>query len=241
MQTSQDRSKLKQRRTITYFVEAAREIVEQEGIAAVTIRRAAHLAGYASATLYNYFDSLPHLVFLATMSCLDDYHAALSGYLEGCDNSLEGHVAVCKCFSEFAFAHPEVYELIFFTLSREKIEEYTYQYYDLFPGKVAREWSAPFNKLLNINNMSACNRDMLTCCVEEGFFTDERAADYLDVSLRLFKSILQDVRSGNLNKDTAVALIMKYFFQLMSRYVLPEKQGLLARARKRWDQPSAAG
>lgn len=234
MQTSQDRLKLKQQRTIKFFIEAAREIIEKEGIEAVTIRKASDIAGYSSATLYNYFDNLPHLVFLATMSYLDEYHAALPAYLAKCENSIEWYMAICKCFSEFAFADPEVYELIFFTHSDEKLEEYTHQYYDLFPEKVVQDWPRPFNQFFNINNMYARNRVMMDYCVEEGFFTTEGTVDFLDVSLRVFKSILQDVRSGELDRETAVSLTMKYYFQLLGCYMLPGHDRELERVMERW-------
>lgn len=47
-----------------YFIDAANQIIENEGIESVTIRKVADIAGYNSATLYNYFNDLNHLLFL---------------------------------------------------------------------------------------------------------------------------------------------------------------------------------
>lgn len=48
--------KFKQRvRMIKYFIDATIEIIEKEGYEGVTIRKVADIAGYNSATIYNYF------------------------------------------------------------------------------------------------------------------------------------------------------------------------------------------
>ena len=47
-----------------YFVDATAEIIEEEGLENVTIRKVADKAGYNSATIYNYFSEISHLLFL---------------------------------------------------------------------------------------------------------------------------------------------------------------------------------
>ena len=61
--TKKDREKIKRSRMMKYFIDAANKIINTQGIDAVNIRDTADLAGYSSATLYNYFDNLTHLVF----------------------------------------------------------------------------------------------------------------------------------------------------------------------------------
>lgn len=46
-----------------YFVDATAEIIEEEGLENVTIRKVADKAGYNSATIYNYFSEVSHLIF----------------------------------------------------------------------------------------------------------------------------------------------------------------------------------
>ncbi|MDR1061462.1 MAG: TetR/AcrR family transcriptional regulator, partial [Clostridiales bacterium] len=73
IQNSTDRALRRQQRTVLYFIDAARDIIKKEGTKAATIRSVADLAGYTSATLYNYFDNLNHIIALATMNYLDAY------------------------------------------------------------------------------------------------------------------------------------------------------------------------
>ena len=70
---SLDKKYIQKVRMVKYFVDATIEIIEKEGYEAVTIRKVADIAGYNSATLYNYFDNLEHLLFFASMRYLQDY------------------------------------------------------------------------------------------------------------------------------------------------------------------------
>ncbi|NDV18386.1 TetR family transcriptional regulator [Pseudodesulfovibrio sp. JC047] len=233
MKTSKDRAKLKQQRIIKFFIDSANEIIKQDGVGAVTIRKAADLAGYTSATLYNYFDNLQHLVFLATMTYLEEYNAALPRYLKGSKNSIERYMLVCKCFAEFSFSDPEIYELLFFTHSDEKLEEYTKQYYDLFPERIVKDWPAPLNKIYVLNSIYSRSYMMLDDCIQEGFITPEKAQDFNDVNLRIYKTILQDVQEGELTKKEAISKTMKYYFQLMEYYMEPDALPLLKQVKQK--------
>jgi len=228
MRSAKARAKIKQQRIIKYFIEAANKIIEKEGIKAVTIRKAADLAGYTSATLYNYFDNLQHLVFLATMTYLEEYNAALPQYLKGNANSIERYLMVCRCFAEYSYSEPEVYELLFFSNSNDKLEEYNRQYYELFPKKIVADWPVPLNKIYTLNNIYSRSYTMLDDCVQDGYLSAEKAHDFNDVNLRIYKTILQDVQNGVMTKDEAIAVTMKYYYQLMEYYMNDDARPLIA-------------
>lgn len=217
---------------MTYFIEAADKIIRQEGIGAVTIRKAADLAGYTSATLYSYFDNLAHLVFLASMNHLEVYNAAIPEYVASCKNSIERYLAISECFSEYSFKEPEIYELLFFTHRDEKLEQYSKQYYDLFPEKSVNSWPSPFSKIYYVNNIYDRSFIMLKDCVDDGFMTMENAYDCNDVALMVFTCILRDVRVGVLNKTAAIEKTMKYYCQLFRCYVKPEYRSLVGTGRE---------
>nr|WP_321258824.1 TetR/AcrR family transcriptional regulator [uncultured Pseudodesulfovibrio sp.] len=238
MKSSKTRARIKQQRIIKYFIDAANEIIKKEGVGSVTIRKAADLAGYTSATLYNYFDNLQHLVFLATMTYLEEYNAALPHYLKGSENSIERYMLVCKCFAEYSFSEPEIYELLFFTHSDEKLEEYTQQYYDLFPEKIVDDWPAPLNKIYVLNSIYSRSYMMLDDCIQDNLITTENARDFNDVNLRIYKTILQDVQNGELTKEEAISMTMKYYFQLMEHYMEPKAKPLLERFMKNLNSDS---
>lgn len=57
--------KVTERRNIrkSYFVNAARRIIETEGMEGISARKVSQMAGYDASTLYNYFESLDHIIF----------------------------------------------------------------------------------------------------------------------------------------------------------------------------------
>ena len=70
----------KNKRMITRFVNVAYDLSVDEGIDSLTIRKIAENAGYNSATIYNYFENLDHLVFYTAMRSIKDYALALPEY-----------------------------------------------------------------------------------------------------------------------------------------------------------------
>lgn len=228
MRSSRDRARIRQKRIMTYFIEAADKIIKEEGLGAVTIRKAADMAGYTSATLYNYFENLTHLVFLGTMNHLEEYNAAIPKCLTGCKNAVDRYLAISECFFEFAFAEPDIYELLFFSTRNAKLEEYTRQYYELFPEKeVNNKAAGPLAKMFNRNNIYSRSSIMLDDCVDEGFITRENAEDFNDVGLMASKCILQEVKVGSMKKKMALEKAMKYYRQLMACYLKPEFRHLV--------------
>ena len=62
-----DNKEVQRKRMMGYFIRAAEEVIESDGLDKVTIRKVAQLAAYNSATLYNYFEDLDHLIFFTLM------------------------------------------------------------------------------------------------------------------------------------------------------------------------------
>ena len=61
-------------RVLKYFIEATQLIIQKEGMEAVTIRKVAEIAGFNSATLYNYFQDLDQLLLYASLNHLTSYN-----------------------------------------------------------------------------------------------------------------------------------------------------------------------
>ncbi len=226
MDIKQKRVQLKQQRIMKYFVEAAEEIIKKEGINNLTIRNVADLAGYTSATLYNYFDNLSHLIFLANMHYLEEYNNNLVRCVTNCKNSIEIYMSVCKCFSKHAYEKPEIFELLFFSNDSKKFEKYIKQYYELYPEEnhVGFEF---LDKMFHMNNLYSRSYTMLEYCVKDGYMQKNKAEDFNDICLRFNKTILVDVKMGILDKDEAMSLTLKYYYQLFGFYLKPEYKYLL--------------
>lgn len=228
MDKKKARLELKQHRIMKYFIEATDEIIKKNGIDAVTIRNVSDLAGYTSATLYNYFDNLSHLIFLATLDHLKNYHETLPNCIKNCKNSIDLYLTVCKCFSQHAYSEPTIYELLFFSDHTEKYEEYTQQYFKLYPKKENKKWTAILQKIFHKNNMHERSYAMLELCIKDGFIdTQEEAKDFNDICLRFNKTIIQDVKDEKLDRETAVSLTLRYYYKIFKCFLTPKGRVLL--------------
>ncbi len=230
MSEKEEREQLKQYRIMRYFIDATIEIIEETGIEGVTIRKVANQAGYTSATLYNYFDNLTHLIFLANMCHLEKYNESLPKCIENCKNPIDVYMSICKCYTKHSFEKPEIFELLFFSQRSDKFEEYTNQYYELYPKREKKIKSKMLKKLFHLNNLHNRSFNLLLPCIEEGMIEKEEAIDFTDICLRFNKTILQDVKNKILDKEEATALLLKYYSQLLKFYLKPDFRHLVDEA-----------
>src|SRR5699024_7686797 len=96
-----------------YFLEAAVDVIEKEGIRNVTIRKIADQAGFTSSTAYNYFRDLSHLKFFAAMRFTTDYIEDLPVYIRKGSNTIEKWLYAWQCFCIHSFEQPEIDSVIF--------------------------------------------------------------------------------------------------------------------------------
>ena len=93
-----DRKQMYRQQTMGYFINAALEIIEEEGIDSLSIRKTAEKAGYNSATLYHYFSDFEELRIFSAMKYLDQYAKDLPAYLEPVTRPLERYLKIWECF-----------------------------------------------------------------------------------------------------------------------------------------------
>lgn len=223
MRTPTARAKIRQERILLYFIEATDNIIREEGISGVTIRKAADLAGYTSATLYNYFDDLSHLIFLATVTHLEPYYKALIKYTKWCTNSIERYMATTECFCKYAFEEPEVYDLLFFKHTDEKLERYTLQYYELFPEKKVIDTNSSLSRFFHINSIQTRSQIQLDECVTEGFMHQKPSEDFNTIILMISQCLLEKVRLGAMSAEEATIRMIRYYCQMFYAYCPPNR------------------
>ena len=200
---------LKRKRTMTYFIDAADKIIKEEGINKVTIRKVADKAGYNSATIYNYFENLDHLILFAAMRYIKDYSYALPEYLKDAKNSLDRFFKVWECFCHFSFKDPEIYYAIFFADLDEDLEDYIIDYYKLFPEELGPQLKGISTMLLKHN---IYERGMATIndCIDEGFIKAKDAESLNEMGTLIYAGVLSQVIKGKIDYDKATEKTMKY-------------------------------
>jgi len=158
---------IQKKRILMYFIEATSKIIKDEGIENVTIRNVSDLAGYNSATLYNYFEDLEHLIFFTSIKYLEEYNLELSKTINKSDNSYDIFIKTWECFCKFSFKNPKIFYNIFFSKHKDKLSETISEYYNIFPEELG-ENNGIVLEMLKYENILDRNKIIMYPLVSEG-------------------------------------------------------------------------
>lgn len=178
-----DASDIKKIRTLKVFINAAAKIIEEEGIDKVTIRKVANIAGYNSATIYNYFDNCNQLVFFAATKFLRDYVKNLPDYLEQSGDIIEKFLLIWESFCKHSFEKPQIYYAIFTDDIGDKSENLISKYYQIFPEELGNPPDDLVPMLKETDFPKRCSI-AIQPLVEKGYLTSEKARE-VDERIRL--------------------------------------------------------
>ncbi|NLX62063.1 MAG: TetR/AcrR family transcriptional regulator [Tissierellia bacterium] len=204
-----DNISIRKKRIMTYFIDAADEIMREEGIKGVTLRKVAKKAGFNSATLYNYFENLDHLIFFAAMRYIKDYAQALPQYLKNANTAIDKFLLIWKCFCDYSFKDPEIYHAIFFADLDKDLEHYIVQYYKLFPEELGSHPKEVSTMLLK-HNIFERGMAIIKECINEGSIRKEDAETLNEMATLIYEGILLRVIKDKISYDEAVHKTMKY-------------------------------
>ena len=105
---------IRQKRTMIFFIEATKHILQEDGYDHLTIREIAQRAGYNAATLYHYFRDLDELIIYGSVGFLSDYVRLLACRIKHSMTALQKYQTIYACFNEVAFVWPRVFYHMFF-------------------------------------------------------------------------------------------------------------------------------
>lgn len=184
-----------------YFIEAAYQLIEEEGLELLTIRKVADVAGYNSATLYNYFENLDSLVAYASLKHLKAYSADLPKYTNDAQNSLDRYFKIWECFCHHSFSNPKQYHKIFFEKFSNSFEESVREYYSIFPKELTTKEKKDLNPMLLKHNINDRNIITLLSCANDGFFDESDLHQISDICILIYQGMLDRIISGVWDKD----------------------------------------
>lgn len=162
-------------RTMGYFITAADEIIQNEGIEKATIRNIAKRAGYNSATIYNYFNDLEHLIFFTKISHLEVYKARLYNEITDDLNPLEELINIFRIFAEETFKNPNDFYDLFFSKYSLKLNETVTLYHKIYPERLNTK-NNRLKAMLSRNDIYKRNMALVDNCVEHGYFSNKKDA-----------------------------------------------------------------
>ncbi|SDK14163.1 TetR/AcrR family transcriptional regulator [Natronincola ferrireducens] len=213
------KKEIQKRRMMSYFIEATNHIIEEEGLEAVTVRKVADIAGYNSATLYNYFENLDHLIFFASMKYVKEYSEALPCYLKGVETAFDKYVAIWRCFCYYSFSKPKIYHAIFFDAYSDYIRDSVKEYYEIFPEDLVAESEELLSMFLE-KNIYERNISILKSCVKEGFIEEKDLYDINKMTYLIYYGMLCKILNNKdlYTVDEAVEMTLKYIKKTIQCY-----------------------
>ncbi|HAE91839.1 TetR/AcrR family transcriptional regulator [Tissierella praeacuta] len=212
---------IQRKRMMSYFINATDELIYEEGINGITLRKVADRAGYNSATLYNYFENLDHLLFYAAMRNIKDYALALNTYLIDAKNSMDVFLKVWECFCDYAYDKPEIYNAIFFPNLEKHFEDYVAEYYKLFPEDMVSS-DENISTMLLKRDINKRGETTVIGCVDEGYIRPEDANKLNDMTLLIFEGMLKRVLMNKISYDDARNNTMDYIKSIVERFLIKE-------------------
>lgn len=209
------------KKTMNCFINAADELINEIGIENVTIRNVAKRAGYNSATIYNYFENLDHLIFFGAMKNIRDYALSLNIYLKGAENSMDRFLRVWECFCAFAYLRPDIYNAIFFPNLSKHMEHYVAEFYSLYPEDLGIHHDTISTMLLK-GDIHERGMTTVTDCVKEGFIEQHNADRLNDMTLLIFEGMLIRVIRKTISYEDAKDATMDYIKVIVQSFLIKD-------------------
>ncbi|WP_371413682.1 TetR family transcriptional regulator [Virgibacillus sp. Bac330] len=205
-----------------YFVDATSDIIEEEGIEHVTIRKIADKASYNSATIYNYFQELSHLIFFASLGYLKKYIEALPAYMDKGKNSLEKYILSWECFCHHSFLEPQVYNAIFLADLGDRPEEILENYYTIYQSIVFGDMTEDIKTLLHHHNLSKRSRYELNKSITDGYLNKDDANAINERTVLIWQGMLTTILNNRsrLTADEAAHRTMQHIREIIENYRL---------------------
>ncbi|MCG3089572.1 TetR/AcrR family transcriptional regulator [Sporosarcina cyprini] len=190
--------KIQMSRMWKYFIEATVEVIEEEGINQVTIRKVADRAGYNSATIYNYFDEISHLVFFASMKLLKGYVEDVALYINRGKTPLEKYLLAWECFCKHSFLQPDIFHAVFIMDLGDQPEKMLEDYYEMYPADLINI-PEELQPILFERSMTKRGKSLLSLAAKEGQLEENRVDDINEMTILVWQGMLTNILNNRLD------------------------------------------
>ncbi len=118
------------------LVQKTYQILLDEGIDSVKIRRIASEVGCTSPVIYKHFEDLDHLMVFASIRFLESYLRDFKVIMNSGDDYQKMHLKLWRMFSENAFNQIPAFEMLFWGKHKERLGDIIFEYYQLFKDEM---------------------------------------------------------------------------------------------------------
>lgn len=219
------KKRLRQRRMMQYFMDAAQKIIETEGIDAVTIRKVSDGAGYNSATMYNYFADVEQLISFTLLHIVMEYFKVIGRLNAENHPSYLRFLLTWKVYAVFSFEKPEIYTHVFFSEKTDVILGSIDDYLAVFPSDFMEPGDATYQKIMGKSVQERDDR-IFDPCMQDGY-VDKKDQDYLfTFYYALYLGLCKQMELGiSTDRERNIELFVEYCIDfLLSHSTIPESK-----------------
>ncbi|MER0275019.1 TetR/AcrR family transcriptional regulator [Clostridioides difficile] len=199
---------LQKKRILMYFIEAAQNIMENEGIENITLRKVADMAGYNSSTLYKYFKNLDHLISFASIKYFKDYNLNISRCIENVNDEYKKYIIMWKLFCKHSFDNAQAFYQVFFNLSSDELSYITKQYYDMFPEDLGIH-DSDISLMITGESIKERNKILLNNLVDTGYIPAKDLDIINDIIISFYQNLLfLKKNTGKISDDDELTMKM---------------------------------
>ena len=173
------------------FLSCTRQIIDREGLDALTIRRVAQCAGFNSATLYLYFKDIDELITMACIGYLEDYFHTLTEEFPEDTDPRAHYRRVWRVFITQAFAHPEIFLHLFFRQHSLPMHEILAHYNQLTASHPTL-YGVSVPQLLMAGSLPDWNLHLMQPLIDSQYIPASQAGMINELMLCYFKKLLED-------------------------------------------------
>lgn len=185
----------------TYFIDATEELIRTEGYQQITIRKVAEKAGYNSATIYNYFGELSHLLFFASLKFLKPYIETVTLEMKNTNDPIEKYLVAWEVFSNHSFKNPEVFHAAFLMDLGEHPESLLLHYYELYPADLL-DVSEELKPALMERSIDERGRHAISHIIQAGLLNEAQAEELNELTNLIWQGMFTNVLN-NRNRYSA--------------------------------------
>lgn len=183
------------------YILKAYEILHNNGVSALTIRRLADELQCNSANLYRYFNGLEELMMYASLKYLEAYISEVRVILLQPIGSLELHFRVWECFARHTFSSPEIFNNLFWGKYSSQLDRIICEYYSFFPEEIA-DIDDHMREVFLSGDFDYRDYLMLMRCVEDGLLSEQQAAFLNTVTMHLYKGYFKELLDSPTTRNT---------------------------------------
>ncbi|WP_053363351.1 TetR/AcrR family transcriptional regulator [Bacillus sp. FJAT-27251] len=222
---SKERKELQRARMFRYFLDAATDVIEEDGIEHMTIRKIADRAGFTASTAYNYFKDLSHLKFFAAMRFTSEYVKELPSYMDLGHNIVDKWLYSWECFCKHSFDQPEIYSVIFMDNLGSSPQKLFDDYYALHTHDLT-DVPEELHDILIEYDFSKRSALYIQGAVTEGFIKEENVPLIADITLMVWKGMMNTYmnRRRGYSKEEAIKRTLELVAQCVINVVEPERR-----------------